>query len=193
MPAPDPVLDSEIKTNRTGSSLILNEINPEVFVSMEDVTLVNDDFIQILKEKARHTKNKRIRLCAHADAQDALHEMIIVLLQSSYVPPHAHSGKSESFHMIEGQADVILFDSAGTPMRAIHLAPKEHPGHFYYRLGSERFHTIIPCSETVVFHETTNGPFRREHTVNASWAPNQDAPSTVIEDYINQLRRFAVS
>jgi hypothetical protein len=29
-------------------------------------------------------------------------------------------------------------------------------------------------SETVVFHETTNGPFKREDTDFASWAPEED-------------------
>ncbi|HIJ83838.1 MAG TPA: cupin fold metalloprotein, WbuC family, partial [Magnetococcales bacterium] len=131
--------------------LSIAEINPEVLVSLGEVTLVDDPFVQFLKARGEHTVNRRIRLCAHPGADDPLHEMMIVLFGSSYIPPHAHRGKSESFHMIEGAADVILFTADGTPEQALHLSEIRGGGHFYYRLGSDRFHTIIPRTSCVVF------------------------------------------
>ena len=45
---------------------------------------------------------------------------------------------------------------------------------FYHRLADAWFHTVIPTSEMVVFHETTNGPFRRQDTIFAPWSPPED-------------------
>jgi hypothetical protein len=42
---------------------------------------------------------------------------------------------------------------------------------FYYRLAAPWYHTLLVSSEFLVFHEVTNGPFRREETVLAPWAP----------------------
>jgi hypothetical protein len=42
---------------------------------------------------------------------------------------------------------------------------------FYYRSDAQAYHTLIIRSDVLVFHETTQGPFRREDTVFATWAP----------------------
>lgn len=38
--------------------------------------------------------------------------MLIVMAKGSYIRPHKHKNKSESFHIIEGLLDVIVFDLA---------------------------------------------------------------------------------
>jgi hypothetical protein len=42
-------------------------------------------------------------------------------------------------------------------------------------------------SEFVVFHETTNGPFRREDMQFAVWAPGEDAPREDREAFVQEL------
>ena len=44
---------------------------------------------------------------------------------------------------------------------------------FIYRMGKSYFHTVIPLSETIVFHETTKGPFLKEETIFPDWAPDE--------------------
>ena len=55
----------------------------------------------------------RIRLCAHPDVNDTLHEMLIVHEKGTYVRPHKHLNKTESVHIIEGSVDVVIFDDDG--------------------------------------------------------------------------------
>ncbi len=60
-------------------------------------------------------------LCAHQDNTDLLHKMLIIHVQNTYVPPHKHVNKSESFHIIEGALSVFLFDVEGRVTETIRM------------------------------------------------------------------------
>lgn len=149
------------------------QVSPEVFVATEGVLSVSRTDLADLRAQALANPSRKARICAHPSVTDTLHEMLIVHVRGAYVRPHKHPRKSESFHMIEGQLDIVLFDDAGHVERLIPLAA-EGEGSLFYRLSDCRFHTVIPRSEVVVFHEVTNGPFDRSETVFAEWAPADD-------------------
>jgi len=150
------------------------EFNEEVVYTTEDVTKVNHDDIAFLKNKAALNSRKRIRLCTHPGVTDTLHEMLIVHMKGAYVRPHKHITKSESFHIIEGELKVVVFNETGGVTEVIPMANYGSEKPFYYRLAKGIYHTVIPETEFVVFHETTNGPFVREDAEFALWAPDED-------------------
>ena len=147
--------------------------NPEVLYAGEGVVTVDADTISALKEGALHTERRRIRLCTHPGVDDRLHEMLIIHERGTYVRPHKHLGKSESFHVIEGHADVVVFGEDGRVAQVIPVGEYGSGRMFYYRMAEPLFHTLLIHSDVLVFHETTNGPFRREDTVFAPWAPEE--------------------
>jgi cupin fold WbuC family metalloprotein len=136
--------------------------------------------IDLLKQLSSHNPRKRIRLCAHENPDDRLHEMLIVHERSAYVRPHKHPGKTESTHIIEGLVDVVIFDDEGQIDRIISMGDYASGKTFYYRMAIPVFHTLIIRSEVLVFHETTNGPFNRSDTVFASWAPEDGDVDSVV-------------
>ena len=146
-------------------------VSDEVFYSDQPITLIDPESIGWLKRQAQAAPRRRARLCAHPDAEDGLHEMLIALGRISYVRPHRHRGKSESFHLIEGSLTVLIFGDDGSLVRTIDMAAADPSRPFYYRLNAPLFHTVVPTSDPVVFHEVTNGPFRRQDTDFAPWAP----------------------
>lgn len=148
--------------------------NEEVYRSSGPVTVVTQKDVAFLKGQAAANSRGRVRLCAHPDSEDRLHEMLIVHTQAAYVPPHKHLNKSESFHIIEGLLTVFIFDEKGIVQEVIPMGVLESGRVFYYRLSSNIYHTIWPESEFVVFHEVTNGPFNREESMNAPWAPSEE-------------------
>ena len=162
-------------------------VSDEVLYTNEPVTRVSHDDIQVLKTLALRNSRRRIRLCAHPGVGDGLHEMIIVHAGGTYIRPHKHVGKSESFHIIEGRFQVVLFEEDGRIRDVVNLGHTESGANFYYRLSESWFHTVIPMSEVVVFHETTNGPFRPEDAVFAPWAP-QENDHEGQKRYLDQLR-----
>lgn len=148
-----------------------NQVNEEVIYINEPIVRIKPAEITLLKKKAVKNARKRIRICTHRDVNDAIHEMLIVHTKGAYIRPHKHFNKTESFHVIEGDLKVVVFNDAGNIKEVIDMGGYTSGKDFYYRLADSDFHTVIPISDLVVFHEITNGPFIREDTVFADWAP----------------------
>jgi cupin fold WbuC family metalloprotein len=148
-------------------------LNDEVIAADEDVLRIDSAGLNQLKDTAAANARRRIRICAHHDTSDPLHEMVIVHMEGVYVRPHKHIGKTESMHVIEGVADVVFFDDLGGVHEVIPMGEVGSGHAFYYRLASSRYHTLVVRSEFFIFHEVTNGPFHPEDTVFAPWAPEE--------------------
>lgn len=148
------------------------KINNEIFYPASAQLLVSSESIRFLKQQAIESPRRRARLCAHLAAEDSLHEMLIVLANSSYVRPHLHLNKVESLHIIEGEATLFLFAQEGTVEDEVELGDYRSGKSFYYRIAEPRYHMLLIRSPFVVCHEVTNGPFRAEDTVYAPWSPD---------------------
>jgi hypothetical protein len=152
----------------------LQKINNEVFVAEDAIVRLGSEEIAFLKRQAQISPRKRARICAHKSNDDALHEMVIAISADSYIHPHRHVGKAESFHIIDGEVDVAVFEDEGKLSDVIQLGPPGSGRSFYYRLSHSAFHTLLIRSEFLIVHEVTNGPFDRDQTVLASFAPTED-------------------
>lgn len=172
----------------------LNKKSNEVFVIEDDVAQVSRHEVLAIKPYAGASPRKRSRLCAHRYSSDLLHEMFIVLHRDTYVRPHKHASKSESFHMVQGAVDVVLFDDEGSIQQVVSLSDFASGDPFYYRLNIAAYHTVLPRTEYALFHETTNGPFRQGDTLFPDWAPPDDHPgecALYIAGLRNKLAREA--
>jgi cupin fold WbuC family metalloprotein len=165
---------------------IYQKQNNEVLFSKDTLTTADQSDIEHFKQLSSHNPRKRIRLCAHPNQDDSLHEMLIVHEKSAYVRPHMHPGKSESTHIIEGLVDVVLFDDDGRIEHVISMGDYASGKTFYYRMANPIFHTLIIRSEVLIFHETTNGPFDRGATVFAPWSP-EDADVNSVVSFLSDL------
>ena len=148
--------------------------NDEVYRTDGLLAKVTGDDVIFLKEQAAKNERSRVRLCAHPGNDDLLHEMLIIHVQNTYVAPHKHVNKSESFHVIEGRVDVVLFDDDGKISSVIQRGDYSSGYCFYYRIADARYHTLLIHSDVLVFHETTNGPFIRSQTALAPWSPAEN-------------------
>jgi|TARA_B110000495_G_C22996430_1_gene587466 cupin fold WbuC family metalloprotein len=164
----------------------MEQVSKEAFYTRQSITEVNDSTVDFLRGKVDESPRKRVRLCLHDDVENPLHEMAIVLGRGSYIRPHKHEGKTESFHIIEGRLSVVFFDDQGRVEKVIRMGPCNSGLTFFYRLATSCFHSVIPESEYVIFHETTNGPFNPEETEYAKWAPPETAEEKACE-YVEVL------
>ncbi len=165
----------------------LRQVNDEVWYVDGRVKRVSRADLDWLKARAAEAPRRRARLCAHPDVDAPLHEMLIVHERGAYVRPHRHATKSESFHLFEGALTVVLFDEVGAPVDHVPMAADRPGAAVYYRLEPGAYHTVVVHSPWVVFHEVTDGPFRREATEFASWAPDEDAPPADRAAYVRML------
>ena len=157
------------------------KFNEEVLYASDDVVKVDSNDIKELKQKAEQNRRSRIRLCAHKNIDDSIHEMLIVHKKNCYVRPHKHINKTESFHIIEGSVDIILLDEDGRINEIVPMGDYATGRKFFFRLPRSRYHTLLIQSEVLVFHEITNGPFKPEETVFASWAPEEKDENEVVK------------
>jgi cupin fold WbuC family metalloprotein len=147
----------------------------EIYRERDAVVEIGPDWLTRLKTSAINSPLGRSRVCVHVDDTAKVQEMILAMRQDVLFRPHRHVDKTESFHMIEGALDIVLFDEQGTPFRAINLAAVGGGKPFYYRMNESLFHAILPRTPMVVFHETTTGPFVKDDAIFADWAPQEPA------------------
>ncbi|MFM9970248.1 MAG: WbuC family cupin fold metalloprotein [Burkholderiales bacterium] len=159
----------------------LRKLNEEVFIAEDPIVQIGDDQIVFLKQQAGASPRKRARICAHKSNDDALHEMVIAIAASSYIHPHKHLQKSESFHIVEGNVDVAVFDDVGNVIDVVELGTAGSGRRFFYRLSPGAFHTLLVRSDFIVMHEVTNGPFTSGGTALAPFAPSEDRTMEVGE------------
>jgi len=150
--------------------------SPEVLFAAGPLLTVERQDIEALKAQAAKNPRRRMRLCAHRDPSERLHEMLIALTKDAYIRPHKHLTKPESFHVVDGACDVVLFDEVGIITEIITMGTYASGRRFYYRLAEPWFHTVRIRSEFLVFHESGLGPFAPDDTAFPAWAPSVDGP-----------------
>jgi len=170
----------------------LTRLSEEVFTSADSIVKIGVEEIAFLKQCARSNRRQRARICAHKTDEDALHEMLIAISAKSYIHPHKHLGKSESFHIVDGIVDVVVFDDLGEIVDVIELGDTRSGRNFYYRLSESAFHTLLIRTDFLVVHEVTNGPFLSERTVLADFAPSAEKVANA-EAYISKVAERAAT
>ncbi len=156
---------------------------------MEPIQLIDEDLFKAIAKKAGASPRKRMNHNFHSGAHDNPHRFLNVLLRGTYIRPHRHLDppKSEAFLVLDGMADVIIFDESGN------IADR-------YRLGdsgkgSKRWgvdiapgvwHTVVAVSERVVCYEVKPGPWEPSSDKEfATWAPAEGDPE--VENLLRRL------
>ena len=164
----------------------LKELQPGVYLATDLVVQLDRADVRRLVATAEALPRRRARICSQRANDTPIHEMLIALGRETYVRPHMHPAKTESFHVIEGLCDVVLFDDRGSVRDVISLGDYQSGRVFFYRIADPIFHTLVIRTPIFVIHETTNGPFLPEETVVASWAP-AEADTPAAKAYMEDL------
>jgi len=157
----------------------------EVLYTKESITTLTAMDLDELKKMAKLSPRKRIRICSHSHKNDKVHEMIIYHPKGTYVRPHKHIGKDESFHLISGEIDCIVFDSQGSVIKVFSMGDYLSGKAFYYRIPANTYHTQIFKKDTF-FHEVAEGPFISEESIVANWSPDEKE-TDIVKNYMSQI------
>ncbi len=158
----------------------------EVFQATGGVVQVRAADVAEVVRKGTTIARKRSRLCAHPGPEDKLHEMLICLERSTYIRPHRHGAKPESFHVVEGELDVVIFHDDGAVREVVRMGPYSSGKAFYYRVMEPSYHTVLIRTPFALFHETTTGPFNRADTEFAPWSPAEGDPA--VAAFVERVR-----
>lgn len=171
----------------------LRETISGVFYSDSATIAVGAGDLAFLLQEARKNDKHRARICAHPDVSDAVHEMVICLLDKCYIRPHLHH-KAESLHVIEGTCDLVLLDDNGNVLNVLRISSDLPDALRFVRLPTGTFHTLLIRSPHFLFHETTRGPFDPADTDFGDWAPPEgsvECPAYVqkLDEAVSLFRR----
>jgi cupin fold WbuC family metalloprotein len=150
--------------------MVNNNLKPEY--SQNFTFKIDKEFIKNLNDLANGNDTKRSRLLIHSNADSKIHEMLIFFRKDSYIKPHKHINKTESYLILEGDLDVIYFNEDGSFNNKINLKNYSSGNTFFLRSENSLFHTLRIISDFVILIETTNGPAIKDETEYANWAPD---------------------
>ena len=146
------------------------------YIPSDDPVIISADLLDELREIAIAAPCGNSRILLHVDATAALHEMVIVHRKGCYVRPHINGKSSKSYVMMEGEMIVGWFGENGKLSGTCLLSSNGDEANRIIRFEGERFHTLIPTTETVTFVESILGP--HTGTTYAAWAPSIDDPES---------------
>ncbi|MCG2586659.1 WbuC family cupin fold metalloprotein [Massilia sp. TS11] len=167
--------------------------SPEVYLAPGPVAAIGADEIALLTRAVQDSPRGRVRINLHGDSSDPLHEMFIAIMPGSYIRPHRHPAKSESFHLVHGEVDVVVFHDDGSLREVVRLGAPGSGKPFYYRMSAPLFHTLVIHTPLIVTHETTNGPFDPAATEFAAFAPAAEAEPDQIAAWQQHVRAISGS
>lgn len=123
--------------------------------------------LDLVDQLLRGSNGQNARLCLHQGAEDSFHQMLILEYWGKSFPAHRHPNKSEGYHLIEGQMDLVLYTNSGDVSQVIKLNERNPIA----RVGPNTFHKLVVLSPYAIYHETKPGPFDRSNDkVMALWS-----------------------
>jgi cupin fold WbuC family metalloprotein len=165
----------------------IKTLSLEVYQAEGEVVWATKENIDFLKERAAESPRHRARMLAHPGPDDSVHEMLVVVRRGFLFGPHVHPNKTESFQIVEGRMNVILFEDDGEILEVVHMGDLASGLPFFYRQTTPLYHTNIPITDFVAFKEVTAGPFDPHDLRFAEWAP-VEGPDGELKAYIDNLR-----
>jgi len=164
---------NNIKQNKTAKSLTYQFINSHY-------SIINEEIIEKLSDIALNLK-ETVRICMHSNANDDLHNMLIVHHKNSYIKPHANMYNSKAYHHIKGEMLIIGLDENQkeifrTILNKYNKIVRIEKGIFLY---------MRILSEIVVFHEIAIGPYTNFTTIYPEWAPEKNEKT--IQQFIKRI------
>ena len=124
----------------------------------------NSRFISFLEHNYSKYK-KDIRICLHKGASDKHHDMIILQQKKNFYLPHKHLRKGETYHIIKGKMLCVLFYNNGKIKSKCAIKKND-----IFRTPLNTFHTMVPTTKYVIYHESKMGPFlKKGDSIFPSW------------------------
>lgn len=149
----------------------IQKVGEGVYRYLEPFSCLNSAMVDWLIEECQRSEKKRARICFHESDEARVHEMIVAVSKESFIRPHKHIAKTESFLMLRGEMELISFNENAQVGNIINLTSS---GFFYVKVNCDDYHSVKVKSECAVFMETTSGPFCTDSTIFSDLFPVDD-------------------
>jgi cupin fold WbuC family metalloprotein len=156
---------------------------------MSQVRLITETLFDEVADRAATSPRRRMNYNFHSGPSDNPHRFLNVLLHGTYIRPHRHAfpPKPETFLVLEGAADVIVFDAEGVIEARHRLGGESAEARVWgIDIPAGVWHTILARTARAVCFEVKPGPWEPASDKQfAEWAPAEGDPA--VEEYLRRL------
>jgi len=126
-------------------------------------------------EQARTSPRLRMNYNFHPELTDPVQRLLNALEPWTYIRPHKHFTKEESFVLLRGTLLAVVFNEDGTIRD--HAVLSQTTGILGIEFEENSYHMLTALETGSVVYEIKEGPFV-PHTEGSSapWAPIEDTP-----------------
>ncbi|MDE5710565.1 WbuC family cupin fold metalloprotein [Bacteroides sp.] len=140
--------------------------------------LITEDLLNLVTAQAKESDRLRMNYNFHETMDAPVHRMLNALEPGTYLPPHRHSDKEETYLVLRGSLLAFFYDEKGNVTEKVCLNPLE--GRYGLEIPSGVWHSIIALESGTVIFEIKKGPYQPLSPEDmASWAPASDDVESV--------------
>ena len=113
--------------------------------------------------------------------------MIILQQKKKFYTPHKHLKKGETYHIIKGSMACVLLSDNGKITKVCKLKKND-----IFRTPLNIFHTMLPISNYVIYHESKTGPFlKKNDSIFPKWSKKLVNDKRLIEKFKKTIYKLA--
>lgn len=147
--------------------------------------LISDELLEFVSLQAKNSPRLRMNYNMHQSLEDSIHRLLNALEPGTYLPPHRHPDKVETYIVLRGSLIAVFFDDEGHIVEKAELSPEK--GLFGLEIPSGTWHSIVVVEPDTVIFEIKPGPYAPLPPEDiADWAPDV-SDSNGIEKYIDAI------
>lgn len=137
------------------------------------MVLITEDLLDMVTAQAKESSRLRMNHNFHKTMDAPVHRMLNALEPETYLPPHRHSDKEETYLVLRGRLMAFFYDEKGNVTEKVCLNPLE--GRYGLEIPPRTWHSIIALESGTVIFEIKRGPYQPLSPEDmASWAPASD-------------------
>lgn len=110
--------------------------------------LITEELLDTVTSRAKENSRLRMNYNFHASMDAPIHRLLNALEPGTYLPPHRHTGKEETYLVLRGSLLAFFYDDAGNVTDKVCLNPSE--GKYGLEIPSNTWHSIIALESGTV-------------------------------------------
>jgi len=135
--------------------------------------LISEELLDGVTREAQENPRLRMNYNLHESLDAPIHRLLNALEPGTYLPPHRHADKEETYVVLRGSLLTFFYDDLGNITEKVCLNPSA--GIYGVEIPLGTWHSIIALEAGTVIFEIKSGPYKPLPPEDiALWAP---APS----------------
>lgn len=132
--------------------------------------LITEELLDTVTAQAKENPRLRMNYNLHTTMDASVHRMLNALEPGTYLPPHRHADKEETYLVLRGSMLVFFYDEEGNVTDKVCLGSNK--GNLGLEIPPGTWHSIVVLESGTIIFEIKKGPYQPVSPEDlASWAP----------------------